>query len=162
MHRTQNRDKPICVQLYQRNYFLDWRLSPSSFRILKKASKYVPIALGKVVSLSLPSTSTITRIRWIAPSCKWQHFLSRQFMHAFEYFTLRRTWQHQRGFPVRHVIHTYCELFSSSTCIALIRILVWRCQSKSAIWSYLNLVFFIRDRTSVASHLPIWPMYSSF
>ena len=34
---------------------------------------------------------------------KWQmteHFLSRQFMHAFEYFTLTRTWRHQRGFPV--------------------------------------------------------------
>ena len=91
-----------------------------------------------------------------------EHSLSRQFMHAFEYFTLRRTWPHQRGFPVRHVIHTFSKLFSSGTCIALIRILVWRCQSKSAIWSYLNLVFFIRDRTSVASHLPIWPMYSSF
>ena len=38
MHRTQNPDKPICVQLHQSNYFFDWRLSPSSFRTLKEST----------------------------------------------------------------------------------------------------------------------------
>ena len=67
------------------SYVLDSRLSP------KKASKYVPIALDKVVSLSKPSCSA-----WIVTA----HFLKSQIHARFQIRPLIRTQWHKRGFPV--------------------------------------------------------------
>ena len=65
---------------------------PFTGLMAKRNTKYVPIALGNVVSRKDP----MSRFKWIATD----HFLSYQFVHAFESVTLRKSQWHKRGFPV--------------------------------------------------------------
>ena len=66
-----------------------------------------------------------------------EHFVSYQFVHAFEYVTFRTTQWHKR-FPV--LLGYPIELLS------LVRIFVWRCQPTSAMLGNWTLTFFIRNR----------------
>ena len=73
------------------------------------------------------------RQSWLA-----EHFLSRNSC-TFSNISVARTLG--KNMETMCWIRTFCELFSSRTCIALIRILVWLCHSNSAIWSYSTLCF---------------------